>query len=63
MWIGVESITSTTMHPGAAAGERMEPVLQGRAEATGTVQKLPTKLSNQSIEQFINATTSHPSCR
>jgi NAD(P)-dependent dehydrogenase (short-subunit alcohol dehydrogenase family) len=58
MELGEYGITSNTIHPGAVAGDRIDRVLKGRAEATGTPLQEVTRqaLSNQSVQQFIDPT-------
>ncbi|NMR20345.1 SDR family oxidoreductase [Cellulomonas fimi] len=57
MELGEFGITSNTIHPGAVAGDRIDRVLAGRAEATGRpLDDVRTEaLGNQSIKQFIDA--------
>jgi NAD(P)-dependent dehydrogenase (short-subunit alcohol dehydrogenase family) len=52
--LGPHGITVNTIHPGAVAGPRIERVLAGRAEASGTdVETERTKaLDNQSVKKF-----------
>ncbi|MEJ2871456.1 SDR family oxidoreductase [Actinomycetospora sp. OC33-EN08] len=52
--LGPLGITANTIHPGAVAGARIERVLAGRAEASGTdVETERAKaLGNQSIAEF-----------
>lgn len=57
MELGEFGVTSNTIHPGAVAGDRIDRVLSGRAEATGrSLDEVKTEaLGNQSVKQFIDA--------
>lgn len=56
MELGADGITSNTIHPGAVAGERIDRVLQGRAEASGVPLEEVRRqaLINQSVQKFID---------
>jgi len=54
--LGSDGITSNTIHPGAVAGERIDRVLQGRADASGlSLDEVRRQaMVNESIQEFID---------
>jgi poly-gamma-glutamate capsule biosynthesis protein CapA/YwtB (metallophosphatase superfamily) len=56
MELGSDGITSNTIHPGAVAGERIDRVLQGRADASGlSLDEVRRQaMVNESNQEFID---------
>lgn len=56
MEYGSDGITANTIHPGAVEGPRINQVLQGRADASGTTleEERQKALANQSVKSFVD---------